>query len=256
MKDYGMKRFEGKTVFVTGGGGYIGGVTAERFAAEGANVVIADVNEQAMAAVVEKNAEKLHAVCFDITDSASVDRAVADTVEKFGKLDVMVHCAGGSARAKMKALIEQSDEVIDHVLKMNLYGAFYADRAAARVMVHGGIRGRIVNFASTVGFNGLFGCTDYAASKGGIMSMTKALAKELGKYGITANCVAPGVVARPGDNHNDHYKYDTNFLHECCTAEDIASLTLYLASDEARFITGQTYIVDGGRTLAMKGSDV
>ena len=87
------------------------------------------------------------------------------------------------------------------------------------------------------------------------MSLTKALAKEVGKYHITVNAVAPGVVARPGTNPTDAYMYGTNYLGIRCTAKDVADLTAFLASDKARMITGQTYVIDGGRTLAMKGSD-
>lgn len=120
-------------------------------------------------------------------------------VKDFGRLDIMVHIAGGSARiagpnAKYVSLVEQEDYVIDRVLKVNLYGAFYASRAAARIMIKQGEGGKIINFSSAVGFNGLKGSCDYAASKGGVISLTKALAKELGAHKINVNSVAPGVV--------------------------------------------------------------
>lgn len=172
----------------------------------------------------------------------------------------MVHIAGGSARiagkdAKYVPLVEQEDYVIDKVLKINLYGAFWASRAAARVMIKQGEGGKIINFSSAVGLNGLATCCDYAASKGGVISLTKALAKELGPYKINVNSVAPGVVQRPGEDTDTKRTLETNLLGEKCVAEDIANLVEFLVSDKARFITGQTYVCDGGRTLSMKGTD-
>ena len=164
----------------------------------------------------------------------------------------MVHAAGGSARGKMAPLIEQTDDVLESVLQINLFGALYASRAAAREMVRQGRGGRIINISSVVALNGLRGCVDYAASKGGIIAMTRSLCKELAEYGITVNTVAPGIVQRPGETNDAVH---TNFLGVRCTAEDVANVILFLASEDARFVTGQTYAVDGGRGLAMKGSD-
>ncbi|MDY5626296.1 MAG: SDR family oxidoreductase, partial [Clostridia bacterium] len=171
-----------------------------------------------------------------------------------------VHIAGGSARiagknAKYVPLVEQEDYVIDRVLKVNLYGAFWASRAAARIMIKQGEGGKIINFSSAVALNGLAGCADYAASKGGVMSLIKSLAKELGPYKINVNSVAPGIVMRPEESGGSDRALNTNVLGEKCTADDIANLVEFLASDKARFITGQTYVCDGGRTLSMKGTD-
>ncbi len=169
-----------------------------------------------------------------------------------------MHVAGGSARiagGRYVPLTEQDDEVIDKVIKINLYGAIWASRAAARIMIKQGTGGKIINFASAVGINGLATCCDYAAAKGGVMSLTKSLAKELGGYKINVNAVAPGVVMRPEEDNTSDRATKTNFLGEKCTAEDIANLVAFLASDKARFITGQTYVCDGGRSLSMKGTD-
>ena len=254
-----MKRFENKIAFVTGAGGYIGGATARMLAAEGAKVAVCDITEEACARTVRDIAGAggtAIAVPANVTDSACVDAAVAKTVETFGGLDIMIHVAGGSARQDMKCLADQSDEVIKRVLGVNLFGAFWASRAAARIMRDQGRGGRIINIASIVAINGLWGCVDYAASKGGIIAMTKSLAKEMGEYGVTVNSVAPGVVQRPGTGPDDSdYALKTNFLGKKCEATDIAETILFLCSDAARFVTGQTWIVDGGRSLAMKGSD-
>jgi len=256
-----------KVAFITGAGGYIGGETAVTLAKAGIRVAVCDINGENVKSTVDKITEAggtAKGYVIDVTDSKNVDSVVDQIVNDFGRLDIMIHVAGGSARiagpeAKYLPLVEQEDYVIDRVLKVNLYGAFYASRAAARVMIRQGEGGKIINFASAVGLNGLWGSCDYAASKGGVMSLTKALAKELGPYKINVNSVAPGVVCRPEvdttTESGRHYAYETNLFGEKCTAQDIADLVAFLVSDKARFITGQTYVIDGGRTLSMKGTD-
>ena len=252
-----------KVAFITGAGGYIGGETALTLAKSGVNVAVCDINEETVKNTVDRIVEiggTAKGYVFDVTDSKDVDRVVDEIVKDFGRLDIMVHIAGGSARiagpnAKYVPLVEQEDYVIDRVLKVNLYGAFWASRAAARVMIKQGEGGKIINFSSAVGINGLANCCDYAASKGGVISLTKSLAKELGPYKINVNSVAPGVVMRPEETGGDDRALNTNLLGEKCYASDIANLVEFLASDKARFITGQIYTCDGGRTLSMKGTD-
>ncbi len=256
-----------KVAFITGAGGYIGGETAVTLAKQGIKIAVCDINTETIEKTV-KRIEEIGGVAkgyvFDVTDSQNVDDTVDKIVNDFGRLDIMVHIAGGSARiagpdAKYVPLVEQEDYVIDRVLKINLYGAFWASRAAARIMIKQGEGGKIINFSSAVGLNGLKCSSDYAASKGGVISLTKALAKELGPHKINVNSVAPGVVCRSDidttTEYGKHYAYETNLLGEKCTAQDIADMVEFLVSDKAKFITGQTYIVDGGRTLSMKGSD-
>ena len=250
-----------KVAFITGAGGYIGGETALTLARSGVSVAVCDINEETVNNTVDRIVEiggTAKGYVFDVTDSKDVDRVVDEIVKDFGRLDIMVHIAGGSARiagGKYVPLVEQEDYVIDRVLKVNLYGAFWASRSAARIMIKQGEGGKIINFSSAVGFNGLVGCSGYAASKGGVISLTKSLAKELGPYKINVNSVAPGVVMRPEENGGDDRALNTNLLGEKCYASDIANLVEFLVSDKARFITGQTYIIDGGRTLSMKGTD-
>lgn len=248
-------RFENKAVLITGAGGYIGGTTACRFAREGAAVAVCDINAEAVQRTVDKilaGGGRAVGITVDVMRSESVDAAVARAVEAFGGLDVMVHAAGGSARGESRRLVDQSDEVLDKILGVNLFGGLYASRAAAREMIRQNRGGRIINISSVVALNGLKGCVDYAAAKGGIIGMVRALSKELGEYGITVNSVAPGIVQRPGETNE---AINTNFLGIKCTADDVANVILFLASDEARFVTGQTYVVDGARGLAMKGTD-
>lgn len=250
--------FEGKNVFVTGAGGYIGSFTAKEFASRGAKVTVFDQN----AAGVKKTVDEINAaggtaigVTGDVTSSASVDEAVKSAVERMGGLDIMVHAAGGSARDENRPLVQQTDEVIDRIIKVNLYGAFYTARAAARIMIAQGRGGRIIPFSSVIGYNGCRNLADYSAAKGGVIAMVKSLAKELGEYKITVNSVAPGIVMRPEEKASDHRALETNELHQKCTAADVAKLVCFLASEDAGFITGQTYVVDGGRGLALKGTD-
>lgn len=251
-----------KVAFITGGGGYLGGETAVTLAKSGISVAICDINEETVQQNVDRILEaggNAKGYVADVTISESIDDAINKAVEDFGRLDIMIHTAGGSARAEGRVLVEQVDRVIDKVLKINLYGAIYASRAAAKVMIKQGEGGKIINFSSTVGVNGLVGCCDYAAAKGGVMSFTKALAKELGPYKINVNSVCPGVVCRPEvdvtTEEGRRYAYGTNLLGEKCDSKDIANLVEFLVSDKARFITGQTYICDGGRSLSMKGTD-
>lgn len=250
-----------KTAFITGAGGYIGSETAVLLAKDGINIAVCDINRES----IDKTVAKIEAVggkakgypC-DVTNPKAVENVMRQATGDFGGLDILVHVAAGSARiagGSYVPLTEQTDEVIDKVLKVNLYGAIWSSRAAARIMIEKGHGGKIVLFASAVGINGLCGCTEYAASKGGVMSLTRSLAKELGAHKINVNAVAPGIVMRPDDNSSPERAFKTNFLGEKCTGEDIADLVEFLVSDKARFITGQTYVCDGGRTLAMKGTD-
>lgn len=252
-----------KTAFITGGGGYIGSRIASVLAGEDICVAVCDISGDAVARTVRqisKEGGMIKGYVADVTDSADIEKAINAAAEDFGSLDIMIHVAGGSARiagpeAKYVPLVEQEDYVIDRVLKVNLYGAFWASRAAARIMIRQGTGGKIINFSSAVGLNGLAACSDYAAAQGGVMSLTKALAKELGPYKINVNSVAPGVVMRPEETGGEHRAYGTNVLGEKCTAQDVADLVAFLVSDKAGFITGQTYVIDGGRTLSMKGTD-
>ncbi len=252
-----------KVALITGAGGYIGGETAFTLARQGVKIAVCDIAEN----TIEKTVQKINEIggiakgyVMDVTDSKSVDAVVGQIVKDFGRLDISIHIAGGSARiagkgTKYLPLVEQEDYVIDRVLKVNLYGAFWVSRAAARVMISQGEGGKIINFSSAVALNGLKLCCDYAASKGGVISLTKALAKELGPYKINVNSVAPGIVQRPGEDDESPYVYNSNLLGRKCYASDIANLVDFLVSDKASFITGQTYVIDGGRTLSMKASD-
>ena len=252
-----------KTAIITGAGGYIGSEVAVTLASQGLKVAVCDINEAGIKSTLDKISDigcETKGYVIDVTDSKSVNGVVEKITADFGGIDIMVHVAGGSARiagenAKYVPLSEQEDYVIDKVLKVNLYGAIYVSRAVARVMIKQGRGGKIINFSSAVGINGLATCVDYAAAKGGVIAMTKALAKELGQYKINVNSVAPGIVMRPEEQGGEERALKTNVLGEKCLASDVANLVEFLVSDKSNFITGQTYVIDGGRSLSMKGTD-
>ena len=245
-----------KVVFITGAGGYLGGDIARRFAAQGMKVAACDINEGSMeklVADITAAGGTVKTYPLNIRNSAEVDAAVEDAVKTFGRLDIMIHAAGGSERNRAATLDKLPDEVIEDIIGVNLMGAFWASRAAARVMIAQGEGGKIINFASAVALCGLAQRTSYAASKGGVISLTRSLAKELGPHQINVNAVAPGIVLRP--DQSDAPAKTTNVFGRKCLAEDITDLVEFLCSDKASYITGQTYVIDGGRSLSMKGTD-
>jgi NAD(P)-dependent dehydrogenase (short-subunit alcohol dehydrogenase family) len=246
-------KLAGQTAIVTGAGGGTGRQTALRLAREGAAVVIADVNiEKANVTAEEVRALGAEALVFqtDVRSSQDVNQMVQLTLEKFGRIDILVNCAGGSASLIGKlSLFEHSDEEAwDFVLGINLKGVLICTRAVIDHMI-ANRRGKIVNVSSIAGVVGIMERVDYSAAKGGVIALTQALAMEIGHYGINVNCVSPGMVARvPGQAKPNSGTY----LGRNGKPEEIANLIAFLASDEADYITGQNYIIDGGRWLGPK----
>ena len=246
-------RFDGKVAIVTGAAGKIGSTIAKRLASEGATVALTDINEAKLNEVAgEITAAGGKAKCYVLDNrvSANVEANVAEVIKDFGKVDLLACSSGGSARAKMTTLVNQTDEVINNVFGMNFFSAMYYCRACGRNMIENNY-GKIVCISSISGICGGYKQVEYAASKGATVSMVKALSKELGEYNINVNCVAPGIVPRD-DDKNDYSKF--NYLGRTCSADEISNVVCFLLSDEASFVTGQDYVVDGGRSLAMRGS--
>ncbi len=250
-------KLKNQVALITGGGGTLGGAIARKLATEGAKVVLLDIRAE----FAVKNAESVaalggvaEAVGLDITDAAAVRRAVDEVHARLGRIDILVNCAGGSARERMKLFHEQSLDVVRDVIAINLFGMLNCTHAVAQHMV-AAKSGNIINIGSAVGVQGLVRCVDYSAAKGAIHSATKSLAKELSPLGINVNCVSPGQIPRELPAAPEAFALRHSFLNRIGTADDIASLVGYLTLPEASFITGQNYIVDGGRTLAMQGSD-
>lgn len=241
-----------KTAIIVGGGGNIGRACALSLAAEGYAIAVTDVNletAQRTAEELTQSGKPARAYAVNVTSSAAVNENVAAVRRDFGRIDAVVYTAGGSARKQMARLVCQTDEVIQNNIAVNLFGAIYYDRAAANVMIEQGSGGRLIHISSIVGIQGNIGCVEYSAAKGGLIAMTKSLAMELGEYDITVNCVAPGLVPRPDDQSDTR---PTNYLHQIAKAEGVADVAAFLASEKAGFITGQNYVVDGGRSLGLK----
>lgn len=253
-----MSKLAEHIAIVTGGAGYIGSTIARKFASEGAEAVILfDLREEPLkqvASELEKMGTKVRTFALDLTDYDAVKKAVESVHSEFGKIDILVTCAGGSAREKMKPFISQDMSVLHDIIDMNLYGALHPIHAVAPLMVERKY-GKIVTIGSAVGVVGLPGCLDYGAAKAGVIGMTRTLAMELGYHNINVNCISPGPVLRPGVPCPDEKAYArrVSFFERKCVAEDIAEAVFYMTQKESSYINGQNLCVDGGRTMCLKG---
>ncbi|MGE0712451.1 MAG: glucose 1-dehydrogenase [Planctomycetota bacterium] len=245
-----MRGLAGKVVVVTGGGGGIGRATAMRFAAEGARVVVAERDEDtgvASARAIEAAGGEAMFARLDITDREAVRACFAAARERWGRLDVLVNNAGILADSTLKKI---SDAQFDAVISVNLRGTFVATQEFAEVLLAQGQGGAILNAASVVALYGNFGQTNYVASKAGVIGMTKVWARELGKAGIRVNAVAPGFI-RTAMTETIPEPVMAELaarvpLKRVGDPEDIAAAYCFLASDDARYITGAVLSVDGG----------
>ena len=250
-------RFEGQVAVVTGGSGVIGRAICYRLAAEGALVYVCGTNQERISSVVDEiNAAGFSArpLVFNILEENSVRNAFNLVVRLSSKIDLLVCCAGGGAREKSCAFIEQDMNVVDSVLNVNLRGGILCTKEACKYMVSRG-KGKIIIISSTVGLQGMPAYSEYAAAKAGLMAFVKSIAMELGKNGIRINCVTPGIVQRGSIDENQMERIKkTNWVNEYGKPEDISNMIAFLNSDEATFITGQNFVVDGGRSLGLKNN--
>lgn len=248
-------RLEGKVCLITGGAAGIGRATAEKFLSEGATVVIGDLNE---AAGKEAAAALGGGVSFyqvNVADYQQVRDWGGAVVARLGRLDVLVNNAGilrdaQLVKFKQGELVDQmSEAAFDAVIGVNLKGVFNCTQAVAPVMIRQQ-SGVILNASSVVGLDGNFGQTNYVATKAGVVGMTKVWARELGRYGIRVNAVAPGFIATDMVNAMPEKVLDSMRAHtplgRLGEAADIANAYVFLASDEAAFISGTVLRVDGG----------
>ena len=241
-----------KIAIVTGASQGIGKIIAFEFAKSGANVICLSRNKETLNNTVDKIVEsggRASPFPCDITKSDVFTEIVKKIIEKYKKIDILVNNAGVTNDS---LLMRMSNKQWDNVININLKGAFNCTKAVLRYMMKNK-SGRIINVTSIVGLTGNAGQANYAASKAGLIGMTKSIAKEVASRGITANCIAPGwIETSMTDALNEDVK--NQFLSQIPvgrigSAEDIANTAVFLASDEAGYITGQTITVDGGRII-------
>jgi NAD(P)-dependent dehydrogenase (short-subunit alcohol dehydrogenase family) len=268
-----MAKLSGQVAVVTGGGSGIGRAIALRFAAEGARVAVADVNEEAATRVGSEIAAhggggRGHRV--DVAASNEVDRFFARVVEEFGSVDVLVNNAGigqlsdelqqhlmttaaanfgGGPRRSLGVTSRMGDAEWRRMLEIHLFGTFYCTRAALRVMEEKN-RGAIVNMASVAGLAGIPGLAHYGAAKAGIIGFTKSVAQEVGAGNIRVNAIAPGWIDTPMTADIPPFLREMTLMRtplgRSGQPEEIAAVALFLVSDEASFVTGQVVSPNGG----------
>lgn len=246
-------RLENKVALVTGSAQGIGREIALTLARAGADVVISDVNlekSQVTSAEIETLGRKSMAIALDVTKSADVEDAVNKILDKMGKVDILVNNAGIT---KDGLLLRMSEADWDAVLNVNLKGTFNCTKAVSKVMIKQRC-GKIVNVASIIGIIGNAGQANYAASKAGVIALTRTTAKELASRNINVNAVAPGFIQTAmTDKLSDEVKQKMMAaipLNKLGTPADVANLCLFLVSDESSYITGQVIVVDGGMVMA------
>jgi meso-butanediol dehydrogenase/(S,S)-butanediol dehydrogenase/diacetyl reductase len=259
-----MRRFVGKTVVVTGASRGIGLGIAERFAEEGANLVVADRDprvEEAAKKIKSLGVDALPVTC-DVTNKAEVEKLYEQAAGRFGTVDVSIQNAGIITIDRLEDLSEKD---WNRVLAVNTTGVFLCCQAAAKHMIKQGY-GRLINSSSAQGRQGFIYTPHYAASKFGVIGLTQSLAKELAPHGITVNAICPGIIETDMWSYNDEHwgKLLGNYkpgelmqewirgvpLKRAGNAKDIAGLVTFLASDDAAYITGQSVNVDGGLVMS------
>lgn len=239
----------GMTALVTGASGGLGSAIAEALAGQGARLAVSGSNVEKLEVFRAGLGGDHVALPCDLSDAASVDALVPQAVEALGKLDILVNNAGVT---RDNLVMRMKDEEWDMVIRVNLEAAFRLARAAARPMMKARF-GRIISVTSVVGTTGNPGQANYAASKAGLVGMSKALAQELASRGITVNCVAPGFIASPmTDVLPEAQKEALNAripAGKMGEGGDIGAAVVYLASKEAGYVTGQTLHVNGGMAM-------
>lgn len=248
-------RFEGRTAFITGGSRGIGKEIAEQFAKEGANVAIIDVNEQALSEVTAQFADAGYAFytkVASVTNREEIGQAMQEAYERFGSIDILVNNAGV---IRDNLLFKMTDDDWDAVMDVHLKGAFYASQAVQAYMTKQNY-GRIINLSSTSAL-GNRGQANYSTAKAGLQGLTKTLAIELGKFGITVNAVAPGFIetdmtkataARIGIPFEQLVEASVKVIPVARSGkpEDIANAVLFFADERSSFVSGQVLYVAGG----------
>ncbi|HZV96335.1 MAG TPA: glucose 1-dehydrogenase [Candidatus Nitrosocosmicus sp.] len=251
-----LMRLEGKVAVITGGAAGIGFAYAKRFLAEGARVVVADIADPRPAVDKLDTGGRALAVSTDVSDAASVRAMVAATLARFGRIDVLVNNAAVFATLKPQRFDEIPEAEWDRVMAVNVKGVWNCARAVAPAMrAQGG--GRIVNVASAIVAKGTALLLHYVTSKGAVVAMTRALARELGPDRITVNAVAPGLILSDTVQANPDLTgfqgaaiMQARSLKREAFPDDVEGTVVFLASDDSAFMSGQTLIVDGGSVFS------
>ncbi len=244
-----MFDLSGKTALVTGASSGIGTAIAKALHARGATVAISGTRKDALDAIATGMKDRVHVLPCNLSDSAAVEALIPSANEKMERVDILVNNAGIT---KDNIFMRLKDEDWDQVIAVNLTAAFRLSRAASKDMMRKRF-GRIIGITSVVGFTGNAGQGNYAAAKAGMVGMMKSLAAELASRNVTANCIAPGFIATPmTDALNEAQKkaiLESVPAKRLGTSEDIAAAAVYLASDEAAYVTGTTIHVNGGMAM-------
>ncbi len=248
-------RLKNKTAIITGSSQGIGRGIAERFAREGANVVINYIGNMEMANEVQANVEAVgaKAICVqgDISKVADINGLFDTAIKEFGQVDILVNNAGVERHAPFWEVTEKD---YDFVMNVNTKGTFFCSQAMAKHLIETKRRGKIVNISSVHEDLPFPNFTAYCVSKGGIKMLTRNLGVELGQFGINVNNIAPGAIETPinknllNDPNKLNYLLGQIPLKRLGQPEDVAGLAVFLASDEADYVTGSTFFVDGGLT--------
>jgi NAD(P)-dependent dehydrogenase (short-subunit alcohol dehydrogenase family) len=251
------QRFGGKTVVVTGAAGGIGRAIAERFGAEGANVVVNDVNAEraeTVAQAIAATGGTALALAADVSNQAQVDSLFARTVERFGTVNVLVNNAGLTNTERH--FLDADEEWWNRIIAVNLSGVFHCAFRAAHIMSHaqGGV---IINLSSGGATRAHRGNAAYDAAKGGIEALTRAMALDLAPYGIRVNGLVPGAIDTKGmPAELKRSRGEVIPLGRMGEGDDLAGPAVFLASDDARYITGQMVVVDGGMLAQQRSANV
>lgn len=244
-------KLQNKISIVTGASSGIGLAIAELFLQEGATVVMSDINESDSVKIAQSLGDRASFIKCDVSKSQEVNQLVTATLEKYGRLDIMVNNAGIATQA---SVLDCADEMWNKTIGVNLSGVFYGIKAATNAMKATQTKGSIINIASIAGLVGFAGSSAYCASKGGVVNLTRAAAQDTASLGIRINAIAPGVIITnmtkdmlTNEVFESMVKANTP-LGYAGEAKDIAHAALYLASDEAKYTTGVILPVDGGWT--------
>lgn len=246
------RRFEGKTVLVTGGASGIGRAAAHRFSEEGGRVIVADINIEGARVVAESLPEEAAAVEVDVKDPVSTEQMVSKAVKIFGNLNIVFANAGVGGGA---LVADMSPERWDDVIQTNLTGVFYTCKYSVPSLIKQPGNAIVTMGSSMAGWDTGFSGVAYMASKAGITGMTKSLGLQLARYGVRVNSICPGIIRTslggdPEERSGVYAQFAQRIpLRRVGEPEDVAAAVTFLASDDARHITGSMLLIDGGQTL-------